>query len=64
MNNKEDQNQTAWEMWFVSSCIIFLCYTFVGTIQGSKEVFPNWIVFYIISIINLIACVIVGTKKH
>jgi hypothetical protein len=57
------KNQTLWETWFISSTIIFLAYFFVGTLEGSKYTFPNWLPFFLISVINLITCLYIGNKK-
>lgn len=60
---KTMKNQTLWETWFVSSVIIFLAYFFVGTLDGSRDTFPNWLPFFLVSVINLIACLYIGNKK-
>ena len=57
------KNQTLWEAWFVSSILIFAMYFFVGTLDGSMDMFPNWLPFFVISFINLITCLYVGSKK-
>jgi hypothetical protein len=63
MNRKEQAKQTMWETWFVSSIIIFFAYFFVGTLENSKVDFPNWLPFMLASMVNLIICIIYGTKK-
>lgn len=57
------RNQTIWETWFICSIIVFATYFFVGTLDGSKDMFPNWLPFFLISIINLITCLYIGSKK-
>ncbi len=63
MKLSEETKQTLWETWFVASVIVFLAYLFVGTLEGSKIIFPNWLVFAPISGINLLVCIIIGLKK-
>ena len=63
MKLSEETKQTMWETWFVASVIIFLAYLFVGTSEGSKIMFPNWLTFMLISMVNLIICIFYGIKK-
>jgi hypothetical protein len=63
MKKSEETKQTMWETWFVASVIIFLAYFFVGTLENSKVDFPNWLPFKLASMVNLIICIIYGTKK-
>ena len=60
----EEIKQTMWEYWFVISVIIFLAYFFVGTLEGSKTIFPNWLPFMLASCINLIICIYYGVKTR
>lgn len=59
---KEETKQTMWEYWFVASVIIFLAYFFVGTLENSKNEFPNWLPFMLIACINLVICIYYGHK--
>jgi hypothetical protein len=60
----EKIKQTMWEYWFVISVVIFLAYFFVGTLEGSKTIFPNWLPFMLASCINLIICIYYGVKTR
>jgi hypothetical protein len=64
MKKSEQVKQTMWETWFVASVIIFLAYFFVGTLEGSKTAFPNWLPFMIASFINLAICTYYGFKTR
>ena len=61
--DREDKKQNQWEIWFISSIIIFTAYFLVGAFPGSKIAFPSWPYFFVISIINLLICLYFGTKK-
>jgi hypothetical protein len=54
--------QRVWELWFLSSAIVFGTFFFVGTIEGNQEAFPNLLWGLIPSIINLAVCIYHGTK--
>jgi hypothetical protein len=58
-----DSKQSMWETWFVLSTIIFMCFMFAGALEGSVKMFPNWTPFALIATINLLICIIVGTRK-
>jgi hypothetical protein len=60
---KEPKFQVAWETWFIASVIIFLAYTFVGTLENSQEEFPNWLPFMLIACVNLSICIFYGYKS-
>lgn len=64
MKKSNEPRQTMWEMWFVASIIIFLAYFFVGTLEGSKTFFPNWLPFMILATINLLICLYYGFKTR
>jgi len=63
-NTYSDSKQTMWETWFVASFVILVSYIFVGTMEGSKDMFPNWAIFTVIAMINFIFCTVKGLKKH
>ena len=54
--------QRVWELWFLSSVIVFGTFFFVGTIEGSQEAFPNFFWGLIPAIINLAVCIYHGIK--
>jgi hypothetical protein len=60
----QEVRQAMWEYWFIASAIIFLAYFFVGTLEGSKTAFPNWLPFMIAACINLAICIYKGTKPE
>jgi len=62
MKDTQEPNQAMWETWFVASIIIFFAYFFVGTLDGSRIFLPNWLPFFIASIINLAVCIYYGLK--
>lgn len=64
MNTYSDTKQTMWETWFVLSFVIIISYIFVGTIEGSQDMFPNWYIFATIVMFNFILCLHKGFKKH
>jgi uncharacterized protein (DUF983 family) len=60
-----DSKQTMWETWFVISIVIVFAYLCVGVMTGSAEQFPNWDIFAILAIVNLLVCLYKGsTIKH
>ena len=59
----EQNKQHLWEVWFVLSVILFLTYLFVGTLENSRTFLPNWLPFMLISMVNLLVCIIYGLKK-
>ncbi len=61
---KPEVKYFVWAIWFTASIVIVLTYLFVGILEGSKEFFPNWPAFTIGAIINLIICIIVGSRKR
>jgi hypothetical protein len=66
MKNQEKEKlvEILWSGWFTISIIVFLGYLYIGTLEGSKEAFPNWPYYTGIVIINLIICTIIGIKKR
>lgn len=61
-SNEPQQNM--WEIWFVSSVIIMISLLIIGTTDGSKEFIPNFPYYITLSTINLIVCIITGSKKQ
>jgi membrane protein YdbS with pleckstrin-like domain len=60
-----DSKQTMWETWFVLSVIIVFAYLVVGVMIGSEQQFPNWDIFAVLAIVNLLVCLYKGsTIKH
>lgn len=49
-----------WEVWLYVSIVILVAFLFVGTLEGSKEEYPNWYLGVMCAIGNLLACVIKG----
>jgi hypothetical protein len=61
---KEKLVEILWNGWFTISIMAYLGYLYIGTLEGSREAYPNW-PYYIAAItINLIICVIIGIKKR
>ena len=55
--------QHVWELWFLSSALVFFAFFFIGTIDGFQQAFPNFLWVFIPSIINLAVCIYYGTKQ-
>ena len=53
--------QHVWELWFLSSALVFGGVFFLSTIDGFQEAFPNFLWVFIPSIINLALCSYYGT---
>jgi len=64
MTKKQQADQTMWETWFVISCILFGATFFVGTLENSRQEFPNLPIIGIITVINLAICIYKGSKKY
>ena len=56
--------QKTWEVWFISSLIVFSVLFFVGTVEGSAEVFPNLLWGLVPSFINIAVCLYYGSKPN
>jgi hypothetical protein len=56
--------QSTWEAWFIVSIIASSSLFFVGTIEGSRDMFPNFLWAFIPSIINLAVCLYYGLKHN
>jgi hypothetical protein len=55
--------QSTWEVWFIASVLLFSAVFFVGTVEGSREVFPNYVWALGSSVINLAVCFYYGSKQ-
>ena len=53
-----EPKQTMWEMWFITSVVLLLGTLFIGTIEGSVEMFPHFNIWLTIVFINF--CVSLG----
>lgn len=60
MTNLNNKNQNYWEIWFVISTILFLSVLFIGALEPNLMWFPYYV---IATSINLIICIIVGSKN-
>lgn len=56
--NNNNSKQTMWETWFVTSVIIIMGMIFIGTLDNSKEAFPNYLLWLGVAFTNL--CVAIG----
>lgn len=56
--------QKFWELWFLVSVVVFSAFFFVGTLEGSREMFPNFLWGLVPSIINLAICIYCGFKEN
>ena len=61
---KDNAKQTVWETWFFVSFTVFGAYLFVGTLEGSEYIFPNWPYFAGIATINFLICLYYGIKPR
>ena len=59
-----DPKQTIWEMWFITSIILFVNTIFIGTTEGSVQMFPHFDVWLGIVFLNLVFCVFNGLKQR
>ena len=50
-----------WARWFTVSILTLIIIAFIGLLSGSKEFAPNWPVYAIICLANLIICAFIGT---
>lgn len=57
-----DKKQVIWEMWLIISAFIFFAYFFVGILPNSIKEFPNWLIFFLLSVINLTVCIFKGIQ--
>ena len=58
-----EPRQTIWELWFVTSVILFIASVFIGTTPGSVQMFPHFDMWLGVVFVNLIACITVGYRK-
>lgn len=63
LNNNNDSKQTMWEMWFVTSVVGVLSTIFLGSLDGSVEMFPNYPYWASAVMINFLVCLYYGCKK-
>ena len=56
--------QTKWEIWFVTSVIIIMGMIFIGTLDNSKEAFPNYLIWLGLVFINLCVSIGYGLKER
>ena len=52
---------STWAIWFTVSILASIIIAFIGLLPGSKEFAPNWPVYVIICLANLIICAFIGT---
>ena len=52
---------STWFKWINASLILLIIIAFIGLLPGSKEFAPNWPVYVIICLANLIICAFIGT---
>ena len=52
---------STWAKWFTVSILASIIIAFIGLLPGSKEFAPNWPVYVIICLANLIICAFIGT---
>jgi lipopolysaccharide export LptBFGC system permease protein LptF len=54
--------QITWEVWLYISVFVFFSLFFMGTMPGSVTAFPNFLWYFIPSVINLAVCLFYGLK--
>jgi hypothetical protein len=57
-----DTKQIYWEIWMYSSLIIFAVVILAGMMAGSMDMFPNWPYAFVIALVNIIVCFVIGTN--
>ena len=58
-----EPQQTKWEIWFVTSVILFLSILFWGTIGNTDNLPVIYDGLLLATFVNLIYCITVGIKK-
>lgn len=58
-----EPQQTKWEIWFVTSVILFLSMLFWGTIGNTDNLPVIYDGLLVAAFVNLIYCITVGIKK-
>ena len=58
-----EPQQTKWEIWFVTSVILFLSMLFWGTIGNTDNLPVIYDGLLLATFVNLIYCITVGIKK-
>ena len=56
--------QSIWEYYFLAALIAFFALFFIGTIEGSKELWPEWPHYFAFTTINLLISIVIGLKKR
>jgi hypothetical protein len=54
--------QKFFNVYFTVSLIVAFGYFFVGCLDGSREMFPNWIYFAPIAFLNVVIGLILGLR--
>lgn len=55
-------SQKVWEIWFMVSIILVLVTLLFGTLPNSRIDYPNWWILSIVSVINFMICLSIGTN--
>lgn len=63
MTNNNDPKQTIWEIWFVTATVILMATIFIGTLEGSRIIFPHWDIFASVAFLNFCIALGYGMKK-
>lgn len=58
-----EPQQTKWEIWFVTSVILFLSMLFWGTIGNTGDLPVIYDRLLLATFANLVYCIIIGLKK-
>ena len=51
---------STWAKWLTVSILASIIIAFIGLLPGSKEFAPNWPIYAITCLVNLIICVFTG----
>ena len=51
---------STWAIWLTVSILASIIIAFIGLLPGSKEFAPNWPIYAITCLVNLIICVFTG----
>ena len=52
---------SVWAIWLTVSILASIIIAFIGLLPGSKEFAPNWPIYAITCLANLIICAFIGT---
>jgi hypothetical protein len=58
-----DPQQTKWEIWFITSVILFLSMMFWGTINNTENLPIIYNILLLLTVVNLIHCITTGLKN-